>query len=235
MNNKNKLTIYEEIKNEAEAELSKFSDAVEKQCTEVSKFTQTNIETLVEMIIEDCQDLCELEQSINILKDSIDANEMLKEKYTYQKDLTKADIINSNFLNMYLLLGGTFFITNLITSNPLEFTKKFLIALAIEAFAFETNLKHFTSDKFKHSLINKISCIDIENEITKYYIHTIEVFCEMQIKELLFEINKLKEITKNSVRATDYEKIEIFLNEIGLSHLLKKEAISAKTRLKTKE
>ncbi len=123
-------------------------------------------------------------------------NEMLIDKFLYQKDLTKKDIIDENIMNIYLVSNGAFLFTWLLSQNSFDFLKNFLIITLIGITSFDINLRYFSSEKHKKQLEDNIKLLKNAIEINKYDITTFNKFRELYIKELSFEAQKLVEITK---------------------------------------
>ena len=144
-NNNNQILNIEEIKKEAEENIDKFATSVSNEIEEISAFTTNDLDKLLKMILQDCQDLAELEGYTNILKNRIIENESLIDKYLYQKDLSKKEIIDANLFNFIILYHGTYLVTRLLTPNVVEFIKSFIITILIEVLTFDINLKYFIS------------------------------------------------------------------------------------------
>ena len=232
-NNDQSLNIIN-IKKEAEEIIIEFTDNVLKRIEEISKMTPKDLDKLLKIILDDCQDLSELEGYTNILKNRIIQNELLIDKYLYQKDLSKKDIIDANLINFIFLYNGTYLVTRIISSNVYEFIKNFIITILIEIATFDFNLEYFTSDSHKKELDNNIKELYKAIDINQYDIFTFNKFHDLYIKELTYAVKKLLEITKYNSNDDNYKRIKKFLNGLKIDFLLEEEPIKTKIRKKDK-
>lgn len=232
--NDNQTLDFEEIKKDAEENIVEFNNNVIKRIEEISKFTPNDLDKLLRFIFDDCQDLAELEGYTNILRNKIMENEMLIDKYLYQKDLTKNDIVDANLINFFLLYNGAYLITRLASPNVLEFIKNFLVTMLIGGITFYINLNYFTSEEHKQQLIENTNYLNRAIEINKYDINTFSIFRKLYIKELSYEVKKLLEITKYNSEDDNYQRIKKFLNGLKIDFLLKEEPLKTKIRRKDK-
>lgn len=233
-NNNNKILDLEEIKQDAEKNITEFNNSVIKRIEDISKFKKNDLDKLLKMILDDCQDLSELESYTNILKTRIIENEELIDKYLYQKELTKEDIIDANIIKIYLLYNGAYLVTRLSSPDIYEFIKNFLITIFIGIATFNISLDHFTSEKHKKELEKNIINLNKMIEINEYDIYTFNRFRELYIKELTYEVTKLIEITKYNNEDDNYIRIKKFLDGLKIDFLLDEESVKAKTRRKYK-
>ena len=150
----------EEVEKEANETVDKFKILVDDELIKVSHFKRANLDELLKMILEDCQDLSDIESYIDILKNRIDNNLKLKEKLLYQRDLTKKDIIYENIIKIYLIYNVMLSTVWVTSSDMLVFIKNFLIASLIGSSTFLINLNYFTSDKRKNQIDNTVNAID---------------------------------------------------------------------------
>ena len=223
---------FEEIKKEAEEIISEFDTEIANRIGEVSKFEYNDLNKLLKMIFSNCRDLLELKKYSDDLKDRIIENESLIDKYLYQKDLSKKDIIDANLYNFIILYNGTYLATRLLTPNVVEFIKSFIITILIEAFTFNANLKYFTSEKHKQELNDNIEYLNKTIEINKYDVYTFNRFSELYLKELTYEVRKLSEITNYNSEDVNYKRVQRLLYAMEIDFILKE---PVKTKIKTKD
>ena len=76
----NKIISIEEVEKEANEALEKFKLFVDNELIKVSHFKRANLDELLKIILEDCQDLSDLELSIEKLKKRIISNEKQRKK-----------------------------------------------------------------------------------------------------------------------------------------------------------
>ena len=226
----NKIISIEEVEKEANEALEKFKLFVDNELIKVSHFKRANLDELLKIILEDCQDLSDLELSIEKLKKRISQNQELKERLIYQRDLTKKDIVYENIIKIYLIYNIMLSTVWITSSDMLVFIKNFLIASAIGASTFWVNLDYFTSKRRKKQIDNTVMAIDKVVEINQYDIFTFNKFRSMYIDKLTFEVRKLFEIVKSKDHG--YEKIEKFLDDLHIEFLLNDKSI--KRRIKKK-
>ena len=232
MKNDNDIEI-EEIKRETEEIISEFAAEIVDRIDEVSKFEYNDLNKLLKMIFSNCRDLLELRKYSDDLKDRITENESLIDKYLYQKDLSKEDIIDANLYNFIIMYNGTYLVTRLLTPNVVEFIKNFIITILIGAITFDINLKYFTSEKHKQVLNDNIKYLNKTIEINKYDVYTFDSFCELYLKELTYEVRKLSEITNYNSEDVNYKRVQRLLYAMEIDFILK-EPVKTKIRRKDK-
>ena len=229
----NNDTEFEKIKKEADEIISEFASETANRIGEVSKFEYNDLNRLLKMIFSNCRDLLDLRKYSDDLKNKITQNELLIDKYLYQKDLSKKDIIDANLYNFIILYNGTYLVTRLLTPNVVEFIKSFIITILIEAFTFDANLKYFTSEKHKQELNDNIEYLNKTIEINKYDVYTFNRFSELYLKELTYEVRKLSEITNYNSEDVNYKKVQRLLYAMEIDFILK-EPVKTKIRRKSK-
>ena len=228
----NNDTEFEKIKKEADEIISEFASETANRIGEVSKFEYNDLNRLLKMIFSNCRDLLDLRKYSDDLKNKITQNELLIDKYLYQKDLSKKDIIDANLYNFIILYNGTYLVTRLLTPNVVEFIKSFIITILIEAFTFDANLKYFTSEKHKQELNDNIEYLNKTIEINKYDVYTFNRFSELYLKELTYEVRKLSEITNYNSEDVNYKRVQRLLYAMEIDFILKE---PVKTKIKTKD
>ena len=229
----NNDTEFEKIKKEADEIISEFASETANRIGEVSKFEYNDLNRLLKMIFSNCRDLLDLRKYSDDLKNKITQNELLIDKYLYQKDLSKKDIIDANLYNFIILYNGTYLVTRLLTPNVVEFIKSFIITILIEAFTFDANLKYFTSEKHKQELNDNIEYLNKTIEINKYDVYTFNRFSELYLKELTYEVRKLSEITNYNSEDVNYKRVQRLLYAMEIDFILK-EPVKTKIRRKSK-
>ena len=226
----NKIISIEEVEKEANEALEEFKLFVDNELIKVSHFKRANLDELLKIILEDCQDLSDLELSIEKLKKRISQNQELKERLLYQRDLTKKDIVYENIIKIYLIYNIMLSTVWITSSDMLVFIKNFLIALAIGTSTFWVNLDYFTSERRKKQIDNTVMAIDKVVEINQYDIFTFNTFRSIYIDKLTFEVRKLFEIVKSKDHG--YEKIEKFLDDLHIEFLLNDKSITRRIKKK---
>lgn len=228
----NNDTEFEKIKKEADEIISEFATEIANRIGEVSKFEYNDLNRLLKMIFSNCRDLLDLRKYSDDLKNKITQNELLIDKYLYQKDLSKKDIIDANLYNFIILYNGTYLVTRLLMPNVVEFIKSFIITILIEAFTFDANLKYFTSEKHKQELNDNIEYLNKTIEINKYDVYTFNRFSELYLKELTYEVRKLSEITNYNSEDVNYKRVQRLLYAMEIDFILEE---PVKTKIKTKD
>ena len=225
----------EEIKIGDNESLTEFEKIVNKQIMDVSKFTALNLDTLIYLIFEDCQDLDELEKSIDIVRSRMVDSQERKAMLTYQTNMTKKEIIDENLLNIFLVYNATGVALLLTNPNPIEFIKKFLIIGLIGITSFDINARYFASEYRKKKIHANILKIDKYVEISKYDIQTLKQFRKMYIKELNYEVNKLFEIVDDTDKTDiqqNHDRIIELLRDLNLEAFIDDENIKSKIKKK---
>ena len=222
-----------EVEKEANQALVDSQKMIDKEIEYISHFTYANFDELLKMIFDNCSDISELESYIDLLKNDVIKNQNTLERMNYQKELTREDIINENIFNIYAVYNATVIGTYLLSGDPIEFIKKFLIVSLIGIASFKINLDYFTSDYRKKQIDKYVSVLDENIIIDKYNTTTLIKLKEMCINELKYQVMKLYEIVKNNNNyQVDYKRIDDFLKGIKIDFILEDSNVKAKIKKK---
>lgn len=190
---KEEKELLKEIEKESAENIKAFSEDVNKVLSEVSQYTEADIYSLYKIIQNNLKDLSDIEISTNAIKEKV-ANFMdAKERLNFQKDMTREDILEENYLKIYVLYIASAYL--MWTPDVIEFIKRIIIIGIIGFVSYDLNARYFTSERRKKKVKLALEEIDKYVEISKYDIATISKFREMYIEELQVELSKLVEIS----------------------------------------
>ena len=211
----------DKIRPEANKALFDCEELISKELARVSEFTGKDLDQLIKMIFENCGDISELDAAIAYLMKNISQNRSIVERMNNQKRLTKEDIIDENIFNIFGVYGASALVTYLISSNPLEFTKNFLIFALIGITTFKINLDYFTGDYRKKQIAEYLTRLNRTIEIDDFNIDVLKKLRAMCIDELQYETIKLYEIIKDN---NNYElatrKVEELIKGMGIAPIV---------------
>ena len=144
-----KNELFDIAKKDAEETMKKYKELVEKDLQQVSKFTNKDLDKLIKMIFDSCQDITEIEYYINVFKDLMIKDQIRKDKYIYQKELSKKDIFYNNIYTIYWMYALTSYISLSSSNNPITVIQNFVLLTTMQVLAFKINMDYFTSEHYK--------------------------------------------------------------------------------------
>lgn len=232
MNNIQNNELLEVEVEETERSMQEFAKIIQKDIEHINSFTYKNIDELIGMIFDNCQDISEIEYYISTLKDMMVKDYETKERLKYQQGLTKKDIIVNNIYPIYGVYTATVVASALFTNDPISLLQNFILLTTIQVFAFKVNLDYFTSERYKKKIAKKVKELTDERVVDNYNVQALNKFRDMCVSELKIQIAKLYEIMQNSKNAQDvYNRISSFLQGMNIDFVLTDE--SALTRKRT--
>ncbi len=123
--------------------------------------------------------------------------------------------------------------TYLFSSNPIEFTKNFLIFILIGITSFKINLDYFTGDYRKKQISEYLKKLNQTIEIDEFNITVLKRLRAMCIDELKSETVKLYEIIKEN---NNYEnatrKLEELIKGMGIEPIIGSKSVKTLIRKK---
>ena len=227
----NSILVQEEL--ETKKTMQEFEKSIKEDLEKINSFTVNNIDELLSMIFDNCQDITEIEYYINTLKNLIIKDQYDKEKYMYQKDLTRKNIIDNNIYNIYGVYSATAIASMLFTNNPISLLQNFILITAIQVFAFKVNLDYFTSNTYKNKLNKRIKQIDESKDIDNYHVKVLYRFRDMCIDVLKIQVAKLYELMQSSKNNIDInERLLQLLNGMDIKFILEDKKVLTKKKNK---
>ena len=224
-----------EIEKESEETINEFSEDVKRVISQISNYTEKDIYKLYKVILENLRDLSDIEFSREEIKQKINNLNDTRTRLNFQKDLTRQDILEANYLKIYLLYLASAYL--MLTPDVIEYIKRFVIVGIIGFMSYDLNARYFTSDRRKKQVRLTIKEIDKYLEISKYDIKTLEKFHEMYLDELHVELNKLLEISDFSneavIKANDH--LLGMIKKLDLESQLQEEVDKFKIRKRWKQ
>lgn len=216
---------------EAKKSMLEFEKSINEDLKHISTFTIDNLDELLGMIFDSCQDITEMEYYINKLKEMMIKDENDKKRLMYQKNLTRKDIFYDNIYPIYGVYSATAIVSMLYTSDPISLLQNFLLLTGIQVLAFKINLDYFTSDKYKKKIDRRLIQINEAKTIDNYNVKVLNTFYDMCIDELKIEVNKLKEILENSENTYEMNKKVLKLLEgMNIDFVLENRNVFTKKR-----
>ena len=187
---------YEIEEREFEEAIKSFSSMTEEELKKVENFTSNDIIELIKMMDENLKDLSDLEISIDSIRDKIASMNATKERLNYQKDMTRKDIFEENFVKIILMyiVGSNL----IITPDVIVFIKRIIVFGIIGFMSYDLNVRYFTSDYHKKKIKLTIEEIDKNVELCNFDIRNISKFKEMYINTFKIELQKYMEIADNN-------------------------------------
>lgn len=189
----NNNLLKEEIKN-TEKSIKDFEDEIKKDIEHLNNISSKNLDKLIKMIFDSCQEVTEVEYYIDKYKELMDKDYDKKEKLLYQREMTSKDVINANIYNIFGVYTATSLACSLFTSNPISFTQNYILLSAMQILAFKINLDYFTSNHYKNKIDKLVKQIDDSRIIDNYNLNALYKFHDMCIHKLELEVSKLYEI-----------------------------------------